>query len=92
MINFDKNTQLKAAKSVLDVLKPQTHHISLEECINKARQERENQSTNTGRVREDPRLPEHDDEMDLRQLRQEAMRSLHLLDDVIKTDEGYVVT
>ena len=44
------------------------------------------------REKEDPRLGVFDDEMHSRKLQQEAMKSLHLLDDVAKTDEGWVVT
>jgi len=39
----------------------------------------------------DPRLPEHE-EPDYNRMRQEAMKSLHLSDEVEKTEEGFVVT
>lgn len=39
----------------------------------------------------DPRLGEHDEEPNLEQLNRDAVKSLHFLPDVEKTDEGFKV-
>jgi hypothetical protein len=41
--------------------------------------------------RVDPRLNEQDDEVDKNKLSRDAMKSLHFLPDVIKTDGGFEV-
>ena len=38
----------------------------------------------------DPSLDEQDDEPDFNQMRTSAMKSLHLTDEVLNTDEGFV--
>ncbi len=43
------------------------------------------------RVRVDPRLAEHDDDLASQQRQREAMKSIHLQDEVLRTDEGFVV-
>ena len=40
----------------------------------------------------DPRLQEFDDEEKMRDLQRDAMKSLHLLPEVVRTEEGYFVT
>jgi len=39
----------------------------------------------------DPRLSEQDEEVDLDKLNRDAVKSLHFLPDVAKTDEGFEV-
>ena len=39
----------------------------------------------------DPRLDEYDDELYFRELRRSAMKSLHLEDEVKRTEEGFEV-
>ena len=41
--------------------------------------------------KDDPRLGEHDEEFYFNKLRNAAMKSLHLRDEVEKNDEGFVV-
>ncbi len=44
------------------------------------------------KVRSDPRLGEYDDESYFYQLRRDAMKSLHLLPNEEKSEEGFEVT
>lgn len=44
------------------------------------------------RVRHDPRLGEQDEEPNFEQLNREAVKSLHFLPEVQKTEEGFEVT
>ena len=47
---------------------------------------------NVGKFRSDPRLGEYDNDQHLQQLSRDAMKSLHLLPEVQKTDEGFHVS
>jgi hypothetical protein len=40
-------------------------------------------------VKADPRLNEYDDDLYFQQLRRDAMKSLHILPEVQKTEEGF---
>ena len=46
---------------------------------------------NDGKIRSDPRLDEHSDDLHFQQLRRDAMKSLHILPNVQKTEEGFEV-
>ena len=46
---------------------------------------------NVGKFRSDPRLAEYDQDQYLQQHRRDAMKSLHLLPEVQKTEEGFEV-
>ena len=58
----------------------------------KLRKKSEEESNKSNKVRFDPRLDEYDDESYFRQLQRDAMKSLHVGDEVVKTEEGFVVT
>ena len=42
-------------------------------------------------IKADPRLSEYDDDLYFQQLRRDAMKSLHLLPEVQKTERGFEV-
>ena len=44
------------------------------------------------RVRHDPRLAEHDDDLRSQELQQRAMKWLHIVPEVLKTEEGFQLT
>ena len=48
-----------------------------------------NKADDNGRVRHDPRLAEHDDDLRSQELQQRAMKSLHFFPEVMRTEEGF---
>ena len=47
--------------------------------------------SDAGKSRSDPRLNENDDDLRFQQLQRDAMKSLHILPNVQKTEEGFEV-
>ena len=66
-----------------------SYHAKLNDKVWKIFEKLNQKANESDRVRHDPRLSENDDESYFNQLRRDAMKSLHLLPEVQKTDKGF---
>ena len=65
------------------------YHAKLNDKVWKIFEKLKQKADQSDRVRVDPRLAEYDDDLRFQQLRRDAMKSLHILPEVQKTEEGY---
>ena len=67
------------------------YHARLDDKVWKIFEKLKQKADQSERVRVDPRLGEYDHDQHLQQLSRDAMKSLHLLPEVQKTEEGYQI-
>ena len=68
------------------------YHARLDDKVWKIFEKLKQKADQSDRVRIDPRLGEYDHDRHLQQLSRDAMKSLHLLPEVQKTEEGFHVS
>ena len=74
------------------ILQLKPYHAKLNDKVWKIFEKLKQKADESERIRCDPRLDEHDDDLYFQQLQRDAVKSLHILPEVLKTEEEFEVT